>query len=275
MNYIDAHSHIWTKDVDHYPLAEGKEADPVDPDFSAQKLLSICRPVGVSRVVLIQSAEYGFDNRYMLDMIKLYPGTFGGVAVLDMTKPVGATMLEMKGQGVRGFRVYGWKLPDAAPRWLATEPFQEMFSVCSTSGQSVCGLIDPSAIPDLDATCAQFPHASVVVDHMARIGVDGTIRKKEVDLLCTLARHPNVRVKISAFYALGKKNPPYLDLIPMIRQLYGAFGSRRLMWASDCPYQTQAHTYAESIALVRDHCDFLVADDKDWLLGKTAEQVFF
>ncbi|MCB1091334.1 MAG: amidohydrolase family protein, partial [Verrucomicrobiae bacterium] len=87
---------------------------------------------------------------------------------------------------------------------------------------------------------------------------------------------PTVHVKTSAFYALGKKKAPYEDLGPMIRRLRDAFGAERLMWASDCPYQVQqGHTYADSIALIRDRLDFLSAEDKAWMLGKTAEKVFF
>ena len=83
-------------------------------------------------------------------------------------------------------------------------------------------------------------------------------------------------MKVSAFYALGKKKAPYTDLGPMIRRLYEAFGPRRLMWASDCPYQVQGdHTYRDSIELVRSRLDFLSEDDREWLLRKTAERVFF
>ena len=45
--YIDAHSHIWTPDVAHYPLAEGfAVADMKPPSFTAEELLAICRPAG-------------------------------------------------------------------------------------------------------------------------------------------------------------------------------------------------------------------------------------
>ena len=83
-------------------------------------------------------------------------------------------------------------------------------------------------------------------------------------------------VKISAFYAFGTKQPPYLEQAPKIKRLYEAFGPERLMWASDCPYQLEnGNTYAASIALVRDQLDFLTNDDKDWLLRHTAQKVFF
>ena len=62
----------------------------------------------------------------------------------------------------------------------------------------------------------------------------------------------------------------------MIRTLHSAFGARRLLWASDCPYQVQpGHHYADSIGLIRDRLEFLSAEDKEWMLRKTAEQIFF
>ena len=62
----------------------------------------------------------------------------------------------------------------------------------------------------------------------------------------------------------------------MIRQLYDAYGPKRLMWATDCPYQLgEGHGYAPSIALVRDRIDFLTAEDRKQLLRETAERVFF
>ena len=61
----------------------------------------------------------------------------------------------------------------------------------------------------------------------------------------------------------------------MIRRLLEAFGPKRLMWASDSPYQLQgANTYKASIGLVRDRLDLSKAD-REWLLAKTAEAVFF
>src|SRR3954471_860426 len=97
-HYIDAHCHIWTPDVAQYPLGEGWKPEDMNPrSFTAEELLAICRPAGVGRVNLIQMSFYnprpgvetsiqngnGFDNRYMLDMIKLYPDRFVGTAIVD------------------------------------------------------------------------------------------------------------------------------------------------------------------------------------------------
>src|SRR5437660_11062063 len=106
--YIDAHSHIWTPDVGHYPLAEGFRVEDMNPrSFTAEELLAQCRPAGVGRVNLIQMSFYQFDNRYMLDMIKLYPDRLVGTAIVD---PLGANpgkaMEELQPRGVRAFRIH-------------------------------------------------------------------------------------------------------------------------------------------------------------------------
>jgi predicted TIM-barrel fold metal-dependent hydrolase len=136
-------------------------------------------------------------------------------------------------------------------------------------------LIDADGLGEVDRMCRAYPGAPVIIDHLARIGVDGQIRDAHVQALCDLAQHPRVYVKVGAFYALGKKTPPYLDLAPLIRRVLQAFGSRRLMWESDCPFQVVDHTYEDSIALVRDRLDFLSEDDRRWLLGRTAERLLF
>ena len=99
--FIDAHSHIWTPDVAHYPLAAGYTVADMQPrSFTAEELLATCRPAGVGRVNLIQMSYYEFDNRYMLDMIKLYPERFVGTAIVDpMAADPGLAMRDLAEAG--------------------------------------------------------------------------------------------------------------------------------------------------------------------------------
>jgi predicted TIM-barrel fold metal-dependent hydrolase len=160
-------------------------------------------------------------------------------------------------------------------RWLDGAGLQAMFKAGADEKLNMCCLIDPNALPALGKACQKFPDTPVVIDHLCRIGVSGKIDAADVKALCDMARHKRVTVKVSAFYALGKKKPPYLDLAPMINQVYDAFGPERLMWATDCPYQVVDHSYQQSIDLILHGLDFLKADDKEWILRKTAEKVFF
>lgn len=274
--WIDAHSHIWTPDLKRYPLTEGLTKGDLKPlSFTDDELMAVARPVGVSRVVLIQHSTYHlFDNSYLVDNWKDHPDRFRVVGMVDSREDgAGSKMRKLLKQGVTGFRITPFRL---GKDWLDTPGMAEMWRTGADTKQAMCCLINPSDLPDVDRMCEKHPDTSVVIDHFARVGADGTVHEKELKSLCHLARHPKVSVKISAYYALGKKKPPYDDLIPMIRRVYEAFGPQRLMWASDCPYQLDGdNTYAASIELITKRIDFLTDADRKWLLRKTAERVYF
>jgi predicted TIM-barrel fold metal-dependent hydrolase len=213
----------------------------------------------------------------MLDMMKLYEGTFSGTAVIDPhAKEPERLMGELAKKRVRAFRIHPRLSKQPAEKWLRPEGYVALFKAGARNNQAMSCLIDPDGLPELDRMCAEHKDTPVIIDHLCRIGADGTIRDKDVDALCAMAKHRKVMVKVGAFYALGKKKAPYTDLGPMIQKVVKAFGAKRCMWESDCPFQVQGgHTYKDSLDLVRKHLDFLTADDRDWLLGKTAEQFFF
>jgi predicted TIM-barrel fold metal-dependent hydrolase len=272
---IDAHVHVWTPDTKRYPLAKGFRKEKMKPkSFTPKEFLAHCRPAGVKRVVLIQMSFYGFDNSYMLDVVREHKGVFSAVAVIDESEKPQQRMQQLAAKGVRGFRIRpGKRSPET---WLDSDGMKAMWAQAAKSGQQICPLINPAHLPSIDRMCRRYPQTPVVIDHFARIGIDGKLPDKQLDRLCRLSRHRKVRVKVSAYYALGKKKAPYRDLLPMIRRLLDAFGPERLMWASDCPFQVAGgHDYASSVDLIRKHAEFLSTSDRDWILRKTAEKAFF
>jgi len=273
---IDAHVHVWTPDTQRYPLAAGFARENMAPaSFTPEELFAHCRPQGVDRVVLIQMSFYRFDNRYMLDMIEKHPGVFRGVAIVDETKAnLRETMNHLAGSGARGFRIYADQ--EWAEETSNSPGTKAMWGHAADTGLVVCLLADPEALPAARRLCRNFPKTRVVIDHFARIGMRSPPRQADLDNLCRLAEFQHTYVKPSAFYGLGAKKAPDTDMAPLVRQLRDAYGASRLMWASDCPFQVQGgHTYADSIALIRDRLDFLSGEDKAWILGRTAEGLFF
>ena len=269
--WIDAHSHIWTTDLKKYPLRNNQTVEVLAPrSFTDEELMAIAQPEGVGRAVLIQHhPHHGFDNSYLIDTWKKHPDRFRIVGQIDDgQRDVVQQMKDMLKTGVTGFRI--------GPRedrkeWHTSDGMQLMWKTAAETRQSMCCLINPENLPELDAMCVKYPDTPVVVDHFARIGENGKISESDLRNLCQLADHPKVLVKISAYYAFGLKKPPYHDLVPMIKRLCESYGPQRLMWASDCPYQlTEPNTYAASIALIRDHIDFVTPDERRMLLRTTA-----
>jgi len=275
--WIDAHVHVWTPDLKSYPIDTSRySVDDMKPaSFTPLQLMKECQPSGVDRVVLIQMSFYNTDNSYMLDVISKHPGVFSGVGIVDhQAVDLTAQIRMLAKAGVRGFRIS--RRGKDAKNWVSDAGMGSLWKTASRSGLSICPLINPTDFDVVDQLCVKYPDTRVVIDHFGRVGISGQIVPAELDALCRLARHRNVHVKTSAFYALGKKQPPYKDLRPMLRRVVDAFSPQRLMWASDCPYQVQErHDYESSIALIRDHMDSLSETDRNWILRDTAEKVFF
>ncbi len=270
---VDSHVHVWTADTAKYPLAPGYTREQMDPlSFTPQQLFVHTRGVGITRIVLIQMSYYGSDNSYMTDVMRTYPNTFGGVGIVDENDEPCQNMLRLAARGVRGFRIVGGK----PQRWLDSPGMAAMWKCGAENGLAMCPLMGVGDLEALEKLCTRSPRTPVVIDHCARIGTSGRIRKRDVDALCALARFKQVMVKISAFYALSRAPRTYLDLAPMIRRLLDSYGPERLMWASDGPFQMMGgHNVKESVELIRSGLDYLTAEDRDWLLRRTASKVFF
>lgn len=289
MNYIDAHVHVWTDDVKHYPLGKGWKQEDVKPaTFPPETLLEHARAAGVDRIMLIQMSYYyprdgssknqkDFDNSYMLDVIAGHKKTFVGTAVIDPEADgVEKTMTELGKKGVKAFRIFPKLTKAKIDKWLEPAGYGKMFAQAARNNQAISCLIDPDALPEIDRACKKYPGTVVIIDHLARIGASGTIDDKAVEALCALAKHKKVYVKVGAFYALGKKKAPYTDLADLIEKVVKAYGAERCLWESDSPFQVvEGHKYADSIELVKSKLKFLSDGDREWLLRKTAEKLFF
>src|SRR5208282_6193961 len=103
---------------------------------------------------LIQMSYYQFDNRYMLDMMALFPDTFVGTAIIDPSaESPDKLMTELAKKRVRAFRIY----PDVAKlspaKWLQPAGYSKMFEAGAKNNQAMSCLISPDALPELDRMC--------------------------------------------------------------------------------------------------------------------------
>lgn len=286
LGYIDCHSHLWSPERGRYPLREGAKEEEVKPKgFTPGDFFSHARPEGVSRMVVVgHTVHFGFDARYLVDLVKARPGEIAAQAYLDHEDPnVAARMVALKGQGVKAFRLRlldPWKTP-----FPPSHPIVKAYELAARERLVICPLINPDWLPQLGLLSERSPATVVAIDHFGRIGVDGfgkvpavpgTIKDEDVANLVKLAQYPMMHVKLSAYYALGRRTPPYDDMHPLIKELLKAYGPERLMYGSDCPYQlAPGHSYKGSIAVIRDRLDGLSEGDREWLLRRTAERVFF
>ena len=101
---LDPHVHVWTRG-ERYPWAAETKSPPAE-ERTAEMLLELMKSNGVAGTVIIQYIGYRWDNSYVADVLKRYPGTFRGVARVNPEDPGNADHLsrlveEQKFHGVR------------------------------------------------------------------------------------------------------------------------------------------------------------------------------
>ena len=164
--------------------------------------------------------------------------------------------------------------------WVDASGWKPVYEILTNEGFKVTMVQEPeTSFPDDVAAAKRVldlqdgPTLLVGHSYGGSIITEAGVHPNVAGLVYVAAHAPDAGEDESA---LGKKTPPYLDMAPLVRRLHDAYGRERLMRASDCPFQVQeGHTYANSIALIRDRLDFLTSEDKNWMLRKTAEKVFF
>jgi L-fuconolactonase len=265
---VDSHVHVWKSDA-RYPWARNAKAP--DRDATAETLLQLMSDAGVERTVIIQVIYYTWDNRYLADVLKRYPKKFHGVARVNPEDPAAPDHLSKltEEQGFRGVRIS--PAANASGDWIRGPLMPPLWKRCRDLKVPMTVLAPVTRMPDVAKLADQFPGLTIVIDHMA----DSPLKQPELlQQLLDLKRYPKLYVKISHSWSLSSQPYPYLDSQQQIKRLYDAFGPRRLMAGSDWPLVEQYCTYQQAIDIARKRIEFLNPEDKRWICGLTARQVW-
>ena len=268
---IDTHLHVWSDDAERYPFAEGRTQVG---GGSVELLNQTMDEVGVDKAVIVQPIYYLFDNRYVADCLRRFPGRFAAIGLVDPKAPDAVDRLEklVREDGFGGLRIHSsrldhpseWAAPDQDPLWRRSEELGTCFIVHGPAAN----------LPHLEPIIGRFPEVPVVLDH---IGGAPTNEEPPFPLLShvlDLARFPKVYVKFTPQAHKSELPFPHADTFSAFRRIYDAFGPQRLMWGTNFPGVMKGVGYGPALEMFRDHVDFLTDDDKAWLFHRTALQVW-
>ena len=265
---IDSHVHVWKTDP-RYPYAKDRKAPP--QDFTAEMLLSLMAANGVARTVIVQVIHYRWDNRYLADVLRQYPDKFQGICRVNPEDPAAPEHLARltTDEGFRGVRLSPSDKADGD--WISGPLMKPLWRQAADLKVPMTILAAPSRMPDLIPWIEQNPELTVVIDHMADSPLN---HPDELNKLLALARYPQVYVKISHMWSLSQQSYPYPDAAQQVKQVFDAFGPLRLMWGTDWPICLNKLSYAQAVALYRDHLAWLTPKDREQILYKTVQQIW-
>jgi D-galactarolactone isomerase len=214
---------------ERYPLAPSCPFPP--PDAPVEAYLPVMERLGLERVVVVQPAAYGKDNRCTLDAMKQLGGRARGVAVVD--ESVGDRELAaLTDAGVRGLRFF--MLPGGVLGW---DILETMAGRIAPFGWHVQLQLDGRELPDREALLRRLP-APLVIDHNGKFLEPVATDHPGFQSLLRLLDGGNCWIKVSAPYETSRSGPPlYEDVGRLARALIRA-APERMVWASNWPHPT-------------------------------------
>lgn len=268
----DAQVHIWEVDRPDRPWPQPRRNEPQLPDgFSAPQMIAEMDAAGVDRAVIVPPTWIGESNATAIEACQAYPGRFAVMGRFDALRPDAEAALSTWKQqpGMLGIRMT-FRVPPY-DTWLDSGAIDGFWAACERYSIPVMCLV-PGEAHKLAPIAERHPGLTLIVDHMAaNLQAKGDAAFASIEGLLGLARFANVSVKTSSAPCFSAQPYPFADIYPFLKRIYEAFGARRMHWGADFTRLTS--TYPECLRHFQDGLDFLTAEDKQWVLGKTAAQV--
>jgi predicted TIM-barrel fold metal-dependent hydrolase len=257
---IDAHAHIFTRDMPHSPTAWTRP----DYDFTAEQYLSTLDEHGIAFGVIAAATFYGDYNEYTLQALHRHRRLRATVIVQPGVDR--ATLAQMAGSGVVGVRL-GFRRRTQLPD-LRDESYQRLFRSLADLGLHVELLAHGADLPAL-LPLIEASGVTLIIDHFAdpdrHLGIEspGFIAAlRSVDTGRTF-------IKMAATLRIDREVAK-----ACARKLLTVAGTERLMWGTDAPFVGHEHRppYGEALRVFEE----LVPDARQrYDMGLTAMRQFF
>ena len=258
---VDSQVHLWNGP---WP---GTGPPQLPEPFTYEKLLPLMDEAGVDRAIIVPP---GGPNEYALEAAARYPGRFAVMGVVPITDPKAAERLPSWKQqpGMLGIRSYfnrtaSVRLRDGTADWL--------WPAAEKAGIPIMFLaFEMGALINI---VERHPSLVVIIDHMG-LSIDAVkdgLKDALIDTTVSLAKFPNVSVKLSGIGAYSSEPYPWRDMTTHLHRVFDAYGPRRCYWGTDITNSFAKASYAQRIAHMEE-LTFLSEDDKDWILGRAILQ---
>ena len=275
--FIDIHPHIISDDPAHYPsnpLFGVQSGWSKDRPVTIEGLVAAMDEAGVDKAAIVQSSTcYGYDNSYLVDSIKRYPGRFTAVGSVDVLQPdAPAKVRQWVERGVSGLRLFtGGSTHDVDPSTLDDARSFPTWQLCGELGLSMCIQTDPTGLAQVAGLAKRFPKVRIVLDHLGRPDVTDGPPYKKASSLFGVAPFENIYLKLTPriFGDARKGSATPETFFP---RLVEVFTSQRLVWGSNFP--ASEGRLAANLGVAKQCLASLSAEDQSWIFGKTAQRLY-
>ena len=268
---FDAHVHLWERQWEDYIVGTGRSGR-LD---QLALLRALMERHGIQRACLIGGcdASHPNNNEFIARICREHADRFVMLSEIPLHAKNRDELLDktLTAWPARGFRC---PVPlQATPDEWQTSSFDRFWQKVNDASLCVALNAQPSQLARLGPLIAAYQRITWLIDHMGRPRHD--MSAPDFRPVLELAGFDRVYVKVSGFYGFTQDTAeyPYCDLHRFVIALRDAYGSRRLLWGSDVPPVLDFSSYTQTFRCLH-HIPGLTSCDLEWILGRTAEELF-
>lgn len=272
---VDTHMHVWKIDPPRYTLEQTLADVPLPTeDAPIEDVLADNAAAGIAHTVLVQPSTSGWNNRYVVESAAARPRLFAAHGLIDPDSRTNAADLRAwMAAGMAGSRFN--MVRDRDPAWVNAPRNHAFWETAQELGAVINVQMHPPQAWRLLDIAGRYPGVKVIVDHLGKPDIAEPPPYPQFAHILALSDLPNTYVKISALsLASRSKEYPYRDVFPWVKMLYEAFGPSRLLWGTGYPGARRSLPLDKELAIITQHLPFLLDDDQQWILGRTAMTIW-
>jgi predicted TIM-barrel fold metal-dependent hydrolase len=266
MLIADAQVHIWAANTPERPWVKGHEHRAHRPvPFSADDLLREMDGAGVARAVIVPPSWEGDRNELALAAAARHPDRVAVMGRLPIDRPEHAKRLSdwRRQPGMLGIRLTFRQGHEE--RLLTTREPDWFWPGVERAGLPVM-MAATGFLDHVGPLAERHPGVRLAICHLGLVRAKGDAAFADLPKLLALAKYPNVSVKASALARFSSEPYPYPKLHPYIRQVFDAFGPRRMFWGTDMT--NLPCSYREAVTLFTEALPWLTGSDREWVMGR-------
>jgi L-fuconolactonase len=274
MPTIDAQLHCYERD---HPGRPWHKVLAGPPEVTGDQTVAMMDAAKVDGAILVSAfTMYRYDASYALEVRKRHPGRFALIKPVDPANPAVAEVIAdwKRTPGtvaVRMLLVRSGLAEDAADPGL-NRVLAEAARLSLPVNLHIAGRLDQGI-----ELIRRNPDTQIIVDHLGLVQPHEPPLPAEpwADLpqVLTLAKLPNVAIKITGACTLSREPFPYADIWDPVCRLIDAFGLDRCMWGTDWTRAVNFLTFAQGVDAFR-VTDRISESDKVKLMGGTLTRIY-
>ena len=250
---IDSHVHVWSDGTAPFPYINSPPPEDLREASSPQHLLRLMDASGVHGAIVIQPINYQYDHSYLTNLMQNPQyNRFKYMALLDPTMEESSGKIrleELQSLGFKGIRYnpYLWSAnermsDDRGMAWFRKAGELNLvvgimcFKGLSLHYDDIVKLLQEG---NRNGNVAVETPTQVIIDHFGFFVQGGKVDEQAWNQLLSLAKYPEVYVKVSAFFRVSMESYPHCDLDPLVVKLVDTFGAQRLLFGTDFPFVQQ------------------------------------